>query len=148
MLYPVRKRRDLNGHLIINGDLYMGAFAAEPMRIAMYDRTTGNLEALTTLGVLDSQTLTLLTLSLPLDVATKTRIYGPLEGPYVFRQGLDDIRLYVDSGVLTGEFSTAKVSSSPPHAISQVGNYGLRIDAASSWVPGDAFTYTAVEFMP
>jgi hypothetical protein len=148
MLYPVRKRRDINGHLIVNGDLYMGPFLAAPARIAMYDRTTGNLTALTTLGALGSQTLTLLTLSLPLDAATTTRIYGLEDGPYLFRQGLQDIRLYLDNDVLSGEFSSAKVCSSPPYAVSQVGNYGLLIEAASSWAVGDAFTYTAVEFMP
>lgn len=145
--YTVRKYRDPYGHLFINGRLYMGPFSTTPPRVVMVDRNTGNLTALTTLGTLDSQVLTLSTLSPPAPAG----FFGPLAGPYLSGEGPVDIRLYVEDGALAGELveqENGKVSNAPVYAVSQVGNYGLRITAADGWMPGDSFTTSAVDFMP
>lgn len=148
MPYPVRKRKDIYGHTIINGFTYMGPFKVALPRLVLTDRGTGNLTILTTLGALDSQILTLVTFSPPPGVGENFALYGPYDGPYINRQALPSVRLFALDGALSGEFAEGEVANSPPYAASQIGDYGAWVEVADAWQPGDSFTLTPFEYMP
>lgn len=98
--YPQpHKYRDVYGDLIIDGHTYLGRVQVPPLpnRIAMADRTTGEMKVLGQSGTPGALTLNLQTIQPFWSDVTK---YGPLEGPYS-----DQFRLVLDNGVLSAEYA-------------------------------------------
>lgn len=90
--------RDSAGYLYIDGYLYMGGIRmpSMPPRIAMTDRSTGEIYVLGHDGVVGSLYIDLMELD---PRWQDVKIYGPYEGPYA-----DKFRLYIDNGILQGEY--------------------------------------------
>lgn len=110
-----------------------------PQNIVIEDRVTGQEWFLSHTGTVPALTAEL---SATLPVQPDVVRYGPYKGPYLDN---GQVRLYVASGVLSGEFGDGN-----PHYNQRVltrralERTFLEITAADGWKPGDAFTYTLV----